>query len=299
MTGYRLPSSAEMVRPHPLRFLAKPWAERRFTYGHYAAFLDRLAVPGRFRVVPLRDLARAPRDLPLVALRHDVDLRLASAVRFAELEHARGIAATYFLLHTAPYYGTTKPGEAHHSPALLPVLRRLQDELGHEIGFHHDLVTLERVYGIAPGPYLEHELAWLRSAGLRVTGAAAHGSYWAHRLGFHNSYAFARWDAPKPGHATTNIGWKLDPTAFGLEYEAAELPCDHYATDSHFDDQGSRWHPDALDLDALRPGESLIVLVHSDHWDAGLGAKVVRQAVRVPQALLERRRRHALAATAR
>lgn len=298
MGEYRLPTSAEMTRPSALRFLARPWQERRFTYARYDALLARLAEPGRFHVVPLRDLEHAPRDRPVVALRHDVDDRLPSAVRFAELEHARGLPASYYVLHTAPYYGVTGQGSAEHDPAILPVLRRMQDELGHEIGFHHDLVTLARVHGIDPGSYLAGELAWLRGAGLAITGCAAHGSYWAHRQGFHNDYAFRGWDAPRDGHPLTDIGWKLDPAAFGLEYDASHLGHERYATDSRFDAHGRRWHPDELDLDELRPGERLIILIHSCHWDSGVVTKALRQYKRTLQAVAEQRRRSRLASAA-
>lgn len=290
MSDYRLPTSAELTRPRPLRLLGLPWRERSFTYASYDGFLARLAEPGRFRVVPLRELRSAPDDRPVVALRHDVDDRLASAPRFAELEHARGIRSTYYVLHTAPYYGLTEHGRAEHDPAVLPTLRRLQ-EFGHEVGFHHDLVTLQRVHGIEPGPYLAAELAWLRGAGIEITGCAAHGSYGAHRHGFHNDYAFAGWDEPKPEHPTTELGWKLDPADYGLEYDAGHLGESRYFSDSRGDGRGRRWHPSLLDLDSLAPGERVVVLVHSCHWDRSLAAKALRTYARGVARLAGRRSR--------
>src|SRR5437016_12309970 len=108
-----------------------PGTERRFTYAEYARFLDRL---GGRDVVPLRELARGAGDL---ALRHDVDSRLDSALRLARLEHERGLRATYFVLHTAPYWDRDD---------LVARVRDLQ-ELGHEVGFHNDLLTAWRVAG--------------------------------------------------------------------------------------------------------------------------------------------------------
>src|SRR5205085_4117064 len=105
-----------------------PLVERRFTYAEYARFLDRL---GDRHVVPMREFARGAGD---VALRHDVDSRLDSALELAGVEHDRGLRATYFVLHTAPYWDDAE---------LVPKLRGLQ-ELGHEVGFHNDLVTLQR-----------------------------------------------------------------------------------------------------------------------------------------------------------
>ena len=61
-------------------------------------------------------------------LRHDVDLSLAAAVRMAELEAARGVSATYFLMTRSVFYNlASHEGEA--------ALRRLR-ELGHRVGLH-------------------------------------------------------------------------------------------------------------------------------------------------------------------
>src|SRR5919199_1134849 len=238
-----------------------PWTERRFTYREYARFLDRL---GGRDVAPMRDFARGSGDL---ALRHDVDDRLGSALELARLEAARGLRATYFVLHTASYW---------QDADLLPRLLSLQ-ELGHEIGFHNDLVTLERVHGVDVAEYAPRELGRLRGAGIDVVGAAAHGSPWCHRLGFHNNYVFAGWDEPVPGFPDTQVRSKLDPAALGLEYEAYHVPHDVYFSDSSFV-RGRRSHPADLELE---PGRRTIVLVHPCHWDESVAAKTVRLARKV------------------
>ena len=245
-----------MVEPLSARLLF-PWTERRFTYREYARFLDRL---GGREAVPLREFARGAGDL---ALRHDVDSRLESALVLARLEADRGLRATYFVLHTAPYWD---------DPDLLPRLLRLQ-ELGHEVGFHNDLVTLERLHGVDVGAYLRAELERLCAAGIAITGCSAHGSPWCHRLGYHNNYVFEGWDEPQHGFADTRVAEKLDPRDFGLEYEAYHLGEDAYYSDSRFE-RGRRWHPSRLDLSGLTG--RIIVLTHPCHWDASAPAKVVR-----------------------
>jgi hypothetical protein len=241
--------------PLASRFLF-PLIERRFTSAEYERFLDRL---GGREVVPLREFARGAGDL---ALRHDVDSRLDSALELARLEHARGLRATYFVLHTAPYWGDAD---------LLPRLRRLQ-ELGHEIGFHHDLLTLYHVEDVEPRDRLERDLRRLRDGGLDVVGAAAHGSPWCHRLGFHNNYVFDGWDESIVGFPNRDVPEKLDPREFGLDYEAYHVPHDVYFSDSSFVN-GRRAHPADLHLE---PGRRTIVLVHPCHWDSSVWAKAAR-----------------------
>jgi hypothetical protein len=233
-----------------------PLTERHFTYGEYERFLDRLADRS---VVPMREFARGAGD---VALRHDVDSRLDSALELARLEHARGLRATYFVLHTAPYW---------NEGDLVARVRRVQD-LGHEVGFHNDLLTVERVHGGDGRAALEEALARLRGAGIEVTGAAAHGSPWCHRLGYHNNYVFTGWDEPQPGFPSRDAPRKLNPAEFGLDYEAYHVPHDAYFSDARFVN-GRRAHPAGLDLE---PGRRTIVLVHPCHWDASFSGKAAR-----------------------
>jgi len=241
-----------------------PLTERRFTYAEYDRFLDRLAGRG---VVPLRELAAGLGD---TALRHDVDDRLESALELARREHARGLRATYFVLHTAPYW---------ERDDLVERLRELQ-ALGHEVGWHNDLVTLALVHGVDPEPYLRRELGRLRGGGIDVVGVSAHGSPWCHRLGFHNDYAFADLRQPLAGFPTRfePIGTLAD---FGFDYDAYSLEEDAYFSDSRFSG-GRRSHPADL---ALEPGKRTIVLTHPCHWDASSGAKAARLARRVARRL--------------
>lgn len=274
---YAPPASSRALRARPLRVIARPWTERRFLHRDYARFLERLAERD-LHVVPLRELAGAPRDRPVVGLRHDVEERFASALEMAELEHSHGVRSTYFVLHTAPYYGR----------GLLPGLRLLQD-LGHEVGWHNDLVTLQCVKGVEPREYLARELDWLRGNGIDVRGSSSHGSYWAHRLRFHNKYFFTDFaDELEPGFPNSEtvqagerrcVLSKGSQAEFGLEYEAYHLGEDRYFSDARFDSEGRRFHTDAVELDALAPGDRAIVLTHPDYWDPSVARKAVRTAL--------------------
>jgi hypothetical protein len=63
-----------------------------------------------------------------IFLRHDVDLSLSAATQMAELEAARGVSATYFLMTRSVFYNLrSAEGER--------LIARLR-ELGHRIGLH-------------------------------------------------------------------------------------------------------------------------------------------------------------------
>jgi hypothetical protein len=288
--GYGLPSAEELIRQRPLRRLVEPWLERGQLYSRYAAFLDRLA-SDRYDVLPLRELGGAsPAERARIGLRHDVDDRLESALVFARLERERGLRATFFVLHSAPYY--VRPG-------LIAALREFQD-LGHEIGFHYDLVSLQVVEGQDPRRYLARELARLRANGIDVVGVSAHGSYWGHKLGYMNDYFFPELGGPVAGFpAYERVGdvplVKGELREFGLEYDASQLAELHrpseirFWTDTWVDRRGRRWHPDLAPLDALGPGDRAILLVHPCLWDRSLPAKYVRTLGRLARRALGRR----------
>jgi hypothetical protein len=62
----------------------------------------------------------------IVILRHDVDRKIMNALRMAKLEHEMGIHSTYYFRY--PY--TFKPD----------IIREVQD-LGHEIGYHYEVLS--------------------------------------------------------------------------------------------------------------------------------------------------------------
>jgi hypothetical protein len=276
MPDYAPPGTARALRARPLSVLARPWTERRFLLREYARLLERLSA-GDLRAVPLRELREAPGDRPVVGLRHDVEERFAAALDMAEVEHSHGVRSTYFVLHTAPYYGRS----------LLPGLRRLQ-ELGHEVGWHNDLVTLQCVKGVEPREYLARELDWLRANGIDVRGTSSHGSYWAHRLRYHNKYFFSDFadevEERLPNSEVVQAGSrrcelsKGSLAEFGFDYEAYHLGEDRYFSDARFDAEGRRFHTDAVELDGLGPGDRAIVLTHPDYWDRSVGHKAARIA---------------------
>lgn len=258
--------SGELLRRRPLRRLAAPFRERRFTYGAYAAFLERLA---GCEVVPLREFSAARvGERAVVGLRHDIDAWLDSALVLARLEAERGLRATYFALHTAPYYRDA-----------IPALKALQ-ERGHEIGLHNDALSVAG----DPGETLRRELERLREAGLEVVGVAGHGSRAAHERRLFGHQVFSGLPA-RPRFPNSAIAPRepdfpqVTLAELGLAYDADFLDNDRYYADSFYDERGRRWHPEELDADALGPGTKTIVLTHPCHWDEGLSAKL-RRALR-------------------
>lgn len=173
--------------------------------------------------------------LPFTVVRHDVDHSLDHALDFARWEASLGICSTYFVLHTAWYFRDFEECAAK--------CRELQ-RLGHEVGIHHDTLTVAEVYGGRPEPskiaeyVMKSTLMRLHAAGVNVRGAAAHGG------------------------AGNNLGvwetWNL--SQFGLEYEAYHV---HGAVHANYvsDNRGVLRAP----LEHVE-GQPTHLLVHPEHW---------------------------------
>ena len=74
----------------------------------YEEFLKHLASSDRFLFVTQKDYDKTEaKDKVIISLRHDVDRSIQAAIRMAYREQKYGIKATYFILHTAKYYGST------------------------------------------------------------------------------------------------------------------------------------------------------------------------------------------------
>jgi hypothetical protein len=108
-----------------------------------------------------------PEDSYLI-LRHDVDFSPEAAFRMAEFEAELDIKATYFILLSSPYYNLL-------SEVYIDFPRRLA-EMGHEIGWHYDVKTMEKASrDIGLTDMMEREIGVLSHlAGMDVTSIAMH-----------------------------------------------------------------------------------------------------------------------------
>ena len=189
-------------------------------------------------VIPLREVAEGNTDEKVIALRHDIDSDLQRSLRFAQWENARGFRASYFVLHTVPYY--TDKTQVNNT------LHELQ-RLGHEIGLHNDAVTVALQQGAedpiaAAMDILEVELKVLRDEGFEIVGTAAHGSALCKEHGVNNMEVFDR----------------FDPEQLGLEYAAYKL----HRGMNYVSDNGGEWRSPRV----LMPDRQTHVLCHPQHW---------------------------------
>lgn len=142
----------------------------------YRRFVEALAVNPRICVRPLRDLmVEVPARQIVVGLRHDVDADIRTGLRAARHLARTGLPGSFYLLHTAHYYGVIEDHVFRRSSALAEFLDGFI-VAGCEIGVHSDALHLYLNHGIDGAAALREEIAWLRGRGCAIHGTAAHNS---------------------------------------------------------------------------------------------------------------------------
>ncbi len=235
-------------------------------------------------VIPMRDVVAGNRSPNVIGFRHDCDnfMSLWTATKMAKWESERDYRSTYFILHTARYWG---------APGFAKALNQIA-ECGHEIGIHVDALAESFVTKQDPDVILDTALDQLRALGHEVVGAAGHGNALCNRMAadgeswFANDEQFTECRREDYGAADRivsrgDVSRRVSPRPladFGLEYEAlfCALPF-HF----RFSDSGGHWinpgfndtvekfgaQVDVTDLPnhGLSPCQ-LHLLVHPDWW---------------------------------
>jgi hypothetical protein len=239
----------------------------------YEDFLKYLSSSKHFLLVQQKDFLKTnSTDKVVVSLRYDIDDNINAAIKFAYRQNKYGITSTFYILHTAPYYGVTNSGYMVRNSNLIYYLKTLQDTFGNEIGFHNDLVTLQVIYEIEPKEFLKNELEWLRGNNINVTGTTAHGSPYTYLYKYNNAYFWYDNYDPVPGHQFVTKGFTTytlerdSLSNYGFNYDGGKLKPDYFFSDS-YTKNGKRWNMSQVDFDTIKPGKKVIILLHPQHWD--------------------------------
>lgn len=164
----------------------------------------------------------------LLLLRHDTcgTRDLAPALRFAEMEHERGIRATYFIFDDLPYFGSRQ------------CMRDVEQlsALGHGIGLHYNAIPKFLRDGTPPHVTIERSLALLRTVA-EVTLAAGHGDAAAYTIAHRPYECFSCFDPARNEGSTYR--WPM-PMADAAELGVAEVYI-HGANTAYLSDSRGIW----------------------------------------------------------
>ncbi len=253
--------SLEEIRQENIKFLNRHAS--RFSWGDYTALLDELADSSRYHVVTGRNFMKEKAtDRVTVYFRHDIDVAPFHAVMMSEEEKKRNIGASYYVLHSAAYYGRKEPGKVFRYTAMDLIYRQIQQN-GHEIGVHNDLFSMMLTNGIDPISFQKKELEYYKKAGIKITGTVCHGGV-INAWGLNNTWLFSdfrRSGEYKKDGRTYSYG-NRSVTDYGFSYEGYLLKCNIRLSDiSGYD---------AVELlkrlRACKPGDRVSLLIHPIHW---------------------------------
>lgn len=193
----------------------------------YAQLLSFLRTNPHVSVVPLGNILDTPAQGKIsVALRHDIDADIVTAISCARALANAALPGSFYLLHTAHYYGAVSAvgangGELTRHSGLKYFLEQLK-ETGVEIGLHNDALGLAIDHGIDGCQVLRDEIDWLRQQGVEIKSTVAHNSaaiYEAECFEVFRGLAVGGREFFKKNGRIISLQ-RLDQQELGLEYEA-------------------------------------------------------------------------------
>lgn len=134
----------------------------KFTYNSYINLLKELNE--KYELIPCSEVPKM--KTPFIALQHDIDGSLESALEMAKVENKIGVQATYFVLFSHKLYNLLEVDN-------LNLLKKIS-ALNHEIGIHYDPEAFKE-YEIPPYMLLDQQIDLLSSLlGTSVKSIARH-----------------------------------------------------------------------------------------------------------------------------
>lgn len=209
-------------------------ADELASFERVVADLKRLDRP----LLPLRRYAvERHRDQRAIGLRVDIDDDLVAALAMAQIAARHGVSLSFYILPTAPYYGSFEAGTFVRNPAVADFARAIQHH-GHEVGLHVDALHYYREHGIDGAGAVVAELAWLRDRGVLIDGVTGHNCasfYGAENVEIFAQYAYSKRSLLGRDGLYCPLG-ALDGEALGILYEGSFFtpPQDICETDHPF-----------------------------------------------------------------
>lgn len=200
-------------------YAEKGWAD---SFDQYEEFIHTLRDIPNTTIVPLKELMSAPTtDRKVVALRYDIDADPVTGVRLARFNARYGMCGSFYILHSAYYYGILLNGCWHRNAPMLRDWVQSFVVAGAEVGLHVDPLTIYTSLGIDGAGAVRTELQYLRDCGAKIEGVVAHNSFAVYGAEnfeiFKNRTVWSRTSIPtKFGKAPLGV---LGMAELGISYE--------------------------------------------------------------------------------
>lgn len=246
---------------------AEPLA--KFSWTEYAELLDELK-KDRYIVATGRDFdATVNKDKIVVYMRHDIDVNPFSALKMAELEKELGMRSSFYILHSANYYGEQSCRGVSRYAAMDSVYKKLA-AAGYEIGVHNDLIGMMLQADVDPMKFQSKELEYYKRAKFDVVGVVSHGSSQVLKRKLNNTWIFSEFGRNGSFENNGKVYTYGDKSFrdFGFKYEGY-----HFKFDQRYSDVGGKFAATIKGssgfvdfLQKCKPGDRISILTHPVWW---------------------------------
>jgi hypothetical protein len=147
------------------------------SFQYYQYIIDKIRQIKHVDILPLCEFSKmnSSSGRILIGLRHDIDADPWTGLRCARHLARYGICGSFYLLHTASYYGRYINSRFLRNPQLPMIINGFMVS-GAEVGLHIDPLEVYFNYKADGVSAVKKELEWLRSYGLKIRGVVAHNS---------------------------------------------------------------------------------------------------------------------------
>jgi len=151
--------------------------KRKNPFSNYRDLIRYLKNNNNIKIVNLRKLTeeKSHDDVLLVSLRHDIDRDIYTALKMAKLIDEENVLGTFYLLHTARYYGIFKNNKFYRTANIENTFKLLKNK-NTEVGLHIDPLFINMKYNINGSQAVKTEIEWLRKIGLECDSVVSHNS---------------------------------------------------------------------------------------------------------------------------
>lgn len=205
--------------------------ECNFTIRHYKETIA-LAKQKGYIFSTMRDYDKNINNYKVIFMRHDVDMSVQNALKFAEIENEMGVKATYFIRIHCDYNIFSFKNYK---------LIKLLLKSGHEIGLHHE-VDFSRIYEEDEKEFFNRAMKVLETVtGAKIAGITPH----------------------EPSRIKTLVN-EGNLKEFGLEYEGYSSKFTKEA--KYISDSSCRWREGCMCEFIKKDTPKLCITVHPFWW---------------------------------
>jgi hypothetical protein len=194
------------------------YKEHENQFWYYEKMIEELLALTDTEILPINEFVKRENSgKRIIGLRHDVDADPITAVHCARALSRYGLSGSFYLLHTAVYYGIFYDCTFIRNPKMEEWIKNILIA-GSEIGIHNDILGALKFFNTNGAEHFKSELEWMRSLGAKITGTTAHNSALTYKAD--NFEAFNEYKLYDKEYEYACLIGKLSAAELGIEYEA-------------------------------------------------------------------------------